>query len=214
MALLEIEFEPDDGITTQELKQWIAAGRQRIELYWDHFSAKPLPQYIECDFDYVAQALAVCVHRKLADGTLFCEWGCGFGIVTGIAAILGFEAIGVEAEEFLCRQASELLVQNRVSAEIWQGNFLPRGARQLAVDEDPLVSLTHSIEPAYDQNDMSINDFALIFVYPWPGEEHFLKSVFHRFARVGALLLLYRGPYQMELYRKTSSRKQASASLD
>jgi hypothetical protein len=49
---------------------------------------------------------------------------------------------------------------------------------------------------------MALSDFALIFAYPWPGEEHFLKAVFHRYARPNAVLLMYRGPYQVELYRK------------
>lgn len=206
MALKEVEIDPDLAVLTDELQAWIAAARNRLEQYWDQFSAKPLPQYIECDFEYVAQALAICINRALPDGKLFCEWGCGFGVVTGMAAILGMEAIGIEAEEFLCQQARILLSKCNLQAEIWQGNFLPRGARRLADDEDPLISLTHEIAPAYEQHDVSLNDFALIYVYPWPGEEHFLKSVFLRYARNDALLLLYRGPYHVELYRKTADR--------
>ena len=124
------------------------------------------------------------------------------GAVAGVAGLLGLDAIGIEAEEFLCEQARQLLDQEGISAEIWQGNFLPEGARGLAEPEDPLVSLTHYIQSAYEQQDFSLSDFAIVFVYPWPGEEHFLKLVFDRFARHDALLLLYRGPFQIELYRK------------
>ncbi len=167
------------------------AGRERIELYWDQFPKKPLPQYIECDFDYVSQALRTVVERGWIDGQLFCEWGCGFGIVTGVAALLGLDAIGIEAEEFLCDQARKLMAKNGVQAEIWQGNFLPTGAHQLAEDTDPLVSLTHRIPAAYHQHDMTLSDFAIVFVYPWPGEEHFLRAVFDRFARPNALMLQF-----------------------
>lgn len=207
MSLKQLELEIDEGPLPEPIEAWLAAGRARIERYWDQFPQKPLPQYIECDFDYVARALAACVQQELIDGNLFCEWGCGFGIVTGLAALLGLDAVGIEAEEFLCDQARELLDQNQIRAEIWQGNFLPRGASELAEEADPLVSLTHKIPAAYGTHDVLLSDFALVFVYPWPGEEHFLRAVFDRFARPGALMLQFRGPYHVELFRKASRQR-------
>lgn len=207
MALTEIEIglDLDDALSADqvELQNWLQASQNRLSIYWDQFKQKPLPQYIECDFELVAIALKHCCDQNLIDGTLFVEWGCGFGVVTGIASILGLDSIGIEAEEFLCEQARILLSDNQVKGEIWQGNFLPTGARDLAEPDDPLVSLTHEIESAYDEQDFPLEDFAIVFVYPWPGEEHFLKLVFDRFARRDALLLLYRGPYHVELYRKS-----------
>lgn len=204
MTLKQLQLDVEDQELPEEVRRWIAAGRQRIELYWDQFPQKPLPQYIECDFDYVAKALAACVAQDLIDGQLFCEWGCGFGIVTGVAALLGLDAVGIEAEEFLCSQGRQLMEQNGVRAEIWQGNFLPAGSDSLAEETDPLVSLTHKIPAAYSQHDLSLSDFALTFVYPWPGEEHFLRAVFDRFARPGGLMLQFRGPYHVELFRKAT----------
>lgn len=202
MSLRELQLDFDESALAEPLRAWLIVARARIERYWDQFPQKPLPQYIECDFDYVAAALAACVAEGLVDGRLFVEWGCGFAVVTGLASLLGLDAIGIEAEPFLCDEGRQLLDVGGIEAEIWQGNFLPRGARRLAIDEDPLVSLTHAIEPAYETHDMLLEDFAIVFAYPWPGEEHFLKLVFDRFARPNALLLMYRGPYQIELYRK------------
>ncbi len=202
MTLKQLDLKVDESELPAEVGAWLAAGRERIERYWDQFPKKPLPQYIECDFDYVSQALRTCVNHGWIDGQLFCEWGCGFGIVTGVASVLGLDAIGIEAEQFLCEQARKLMAKNGVQAEIWQGNFLPAGAHTLAEDTDPLVSLTHKIPAAYHQHDMQLSDFAMVFVYPWPGEEHFLRAVFDRFARPNALLLQFRGPYHVELYRK------------
>lgn len=205
MALIELEIDEME-ITEQPLEpkvsDWLGAARERLNVYWDKFKEKPLPQYIECDFELVAAAMKHCCDQDLIDGRLFVEWGCGFGVVTGIAGLLGLDAIGIEAEEFLCEEARKLLKLNNVEAEIWQGNFLPEGARQLAEPADPLVSLTHEIASAYEQNDFSLQDFAIVFGYPWPGEEHFLRLVFDRFAREDAILLMYRGPYHVELYRK------------
>lgn len=207
MALTEIEIlsELEDQLDADQhaIHDWLSSSQKRLSLYWDQFKEKPLPQYIECDFELVAIALKHCCDRDLIDGALFVEWGCGFGVVAGIASLLGLDSIGIEAEEFLCEEARKLLGSSNIDAEIWQGNFLPSGARDLSAPEDPLVSLTHDIEAAYDQRDFPLEDFAIVFVYPWPGEEHFLKLVFDRFARRGALLLLYRGPYHVELYRKS-----------
>lgn len=202
MAIQEIEIDCDTDQLSPEITQWLVLARQRVSQYWDQFKSKPLPQYIECDFDLVAAGLQECVRRDLPDGKLFVEWGCGFGVVTGIASILGLDAVGVEAEEFLCGEGRALFERAGIQAEIWQGNFLPNGARDLADDEDPLVSLTHYIPAAYEEHDFTFDDFALVFAYPWPGEEHFLKLVFDRFARSGALMLMYRGPFMIELYRK------------
>jgi hypothetical protein len=203
MALRQLSLELDETRQVPlEVTRWIEASRERIELYWDQFSKQPLPQYVECDFDLVASALWEVVQRDLIDGRLFVEWGCGFAVVTGIAALMGLDAVGIEAEEMLCVEGRKLLSKHAVAAEIWQGNFLPTGARPLAEDTDPLVSLTHSIAPAYAQHQMALDDFAIVFAYPWPGEEHFLRLVFDRFARSDALLLMFRGPYQVELYRK------------
>ncbi len=206
MALQELQFEFDESPLPEPVVRWLKAARERIELYWDHFKEKPLPQYVECDFEYVSAALVACVEQQLIDGKLFCEWGCGFAVVAGVAGLLDLDAIGIEAEEFLCTEARELLRKENVAAEIWQGNFLPGGARRLAENTDPLVSLTHDIPPAYAKYDMSLSDFAIVFAYPWPGEEHFLKAVFNRYARPNALMLMYRGPYQIELYRKLEVR--------
>ncbi len=203
MALIEIPLSDIDELELPEsVTQWIAASRERIELYWDHFSKQPLPQYVECDFDLVAAALARIVQQELNDGRLFVEWGCGFAVVTGVAALLGLDAIGIEAEEMLCVEGRKLLAKHGIQAEIWQGNFLPAGARRLAEDTDPLVSLTHSLPPAYEVNQVGLDDFAIVFAYPWPGEDHFLRLVFDRYARSDSLLLMFRGPYHIELYRK------------
>lgn len=202
MALKLLDIGNLDPVPSAEVAGWIAVCRERIQEYWDRFKEKPLPQYVECDFDLVGVAIERCLDRRIPDGNLFVEWGAGFGVVTGIAALLGLDAIGIEAEPFLCEQATELFNKHNVAGEMWQGNFLPRGAGDLAEDADPLVSLTHSIRPAYDTYEMSLSDFSMVFAYPWPGEEHFLRLVFDRFCRPGAILVMYRGPNHVEVYQR------------
>lgn len=203
MSLQELEIELDDQSPLEDrIQAWLVSSHLRIQKFWDQFPEKPLAQYVECDFDWLARGLQHCLEHQLTDGNLFVEWGCGFGVVTGVASLLGLDAIGIEAEQFLCQEAELLLQQNDIQAEIWQGNFLPGGASRLAIDEDPIVSLSHQCLSAYEAHQMSLDDFAIVYAYPWPGEEHFLKLVFDRYSRPGALLLLYRGPYHLEFYRK------------
>lgn len=203
MPLIELDLDYDDrSPLPEEIVRWLSAAQDRVQVFWDQFPQRPLAQYVECDFELVARALQHCLKNDLIDGRMFVEWGCGFGVVTGIASLLGLDAIGVEAEQFLASEAQQLLDTNQIKAEVWQGNFLPQGADRLAEEDDPVVSLSHTCEPAYESRGISLNDFAMVFVYPWPGEEHFLKAVFQRFARSAALLLLYRGPYHLELYAK------------
>ncbi len=201
-----LEFLPlkidDDRPLQSAVENWISKSEELLQEYWDRWLEQPIEQYVACDFRYVAMALRAIAEHRLADGRMFCEWGCGFGVVTGIASILGFEAIGIEVQPFLVGQARKLLKRNRLHAEIWEGNFLPRTAESMADDQADHPSLGHHVPPAYEQYDSGIDDFALIFSYPWPGEAHFIQEVFRRHARPNALLLQFLGPFHVEVYRK------------
>jgi SAM-dependent methyltransferase len=175
-----------------------------LQAYWDGWHRKPIEQYVACDFRDVWRALATVREQQLAQGNLFLEWGCGFGVVAAMASQLGWGAIGIEAEPFLVSEARKFLATEGVKAEIWQGNFLPTGSERLARHQSHHASLFHQVPSAYSQHDMQLDDFACVFAYPWPGEDGFLKDVFREYAALGALLLVFRGPYELELYRRTA----------
>jgi hypothetical protein len=201
---LPLDVDPESTLP-DSISRWVQIADERMQQFWDSFSKRPIEQYVACDFDYVAKALYEIDRQKLLDGNRFCEWGCGFGIVAGIASLLGWDAVGIEAEPFLVQQGKLLLERHGVSAELYEGNFLPRQAKRWVPNSSQLVSLFQHIPPAYEEMGMEIDDFAIIFAYPWPGEEYFFQEVFLQAAREGALCLLFRGPYQLELYRKLGS---------
>ncbi|MFO0921983.1 MAG: class I SAM-dependent methyltransferase [Pirellulales bacterium] len=201
--LIPFELEWDDASPLpQEQQNLISEAQILLQQFWDRWHQKPIEQYVACDFEYVARALFTLQERGLVDGSTFCEWGCGFGIVTGLASLLGWEAIGIEAEPFLVSEARKLLQRLQIPCEIWEGNFLPRGAERLADRQSNHASMFHRIPPAYESKDFDIDDFSIIFAYPWPGEEYFLESVFREYARPNAVLVIFRGPYHIEFYRK------------
>ena len=202
-VLERLEFEWDDSAEIPADTVKILEDADRVlQGYWDQWTKKPIEQYVACDFRDVYRALSQLTENKLAKGNTFCEWGCGFGIVTGLASQLGWEAIGIEAESFLVDQANRFLARNHLKGEILHGNFLPRGSEQLAGAQSNHASLFHQVENAYEQHDLEFDDYSLVFAYPWPGEHYFLQEVFRVYAGDGALMLMFLGPYEIELFRK------------
>lgn len=204
-SLEEIELLVDDEESMpSEVEVFLKRSEERIQLYWDQWNERPIEQYVACDFRYVWGALQSMLRQDTATATgkSFVEWGSGFGIVTALAWYSGLSAVGIEAEQFLVEEGRKLLKNHAIQAELWHGNFLPSGAEKLAGLQSDHPSLFHHVPSAYSLHDCNLDDFAIVFAYPWPGEEHFQREVFCRYASKDALLLMFRGPYQIELYRK------------
>ncbi|MEQ1828161.1 MAG: hypothetical protein ABL921_19535 [Pirellula sp.] len=202
-SLEKLEFDWNDQAEIPDATEQILRNAdEALQAYWDQWHKQPIEQYVACDFRDVWRALFALTCNKLARGNTFCEWGCGFGIVTGLASQLGWEAIGIEAEPFLVTQANKFLADNHLAGEILHGNFLPPGSERLARSQSNHASMFHQVECVYEKHDLALEDYALVFAYPWPGEHHFQQEVFRHFAGDGALLLMFLGPYEIELFRK------------
>ena len=201
LILLEIDWDSESPIP-QEIEALLAKADQRLQAYWDSWHRRPIEQYVACDFRDVYRAMHAVKSQELPIGNLFCEWGCGFGIVTAMAGKLGWDAVGIEAEEFLVEQARQFVRSENIPAEIWYGNFLPSRAERLAKRQANHASLFHQIPSVYASQSLAVDDFATIFAYPWPGEDYFLKDVFRHYAADRAILVMFLGPYEIEIYRK------------
>jgi hypothetical protein len=94
---LQLDWDDETPIPI-ETERMLKAADQVLQQYWDQWLKRPIEQYVACDFRDVWRAIRKITIEKLATGNTFCEWGCGFGIVTGLASQLGWEAIGIEAE--------------------------------------------------------------------------------------------------------------------
>ncbi len=201
MALQSIELDCESVAVPSEISAWIAQARRAVEAFEDAWDRRPIEQFVAADYELIYRALESIRAEALASGRRFCEWGCGFGVVATLAAGLGWDAIGIEAEPRLLKEGQKLCAGRIPAAELVLGNFLPEDAERLA-DDTTLPSLSHRIESVYDSLGLEIDDFALIYAYPWPGEEYFFEDVFERYAANGALLLLFCGAYDLRLYRK------------
>src|SRR5947208_2272141 len=57
-----------------------------------------VPAFVPSDYVRVYGTLRALAEADLAPGRLFCEWGSGFGVAACLAALLDFDACGIEIE--------------------------------------------------------------------------------------------------------------------
>lgn len=205
MALKRERLEFDHEAELPDFtKHWTEQASDFIRAFWDSQTSRQHVHYVESDFAFLTRAMQTAIENDcVASEGRFLEWGCSFAVNAGNAAKLGMDAWGIESEEFLFDAARELHMRHDSPVTLLQGNFLPPGAESFALEDDPVVARACELPSAYESASVKLTDFDLILGYPWPGEEHFLKAVFDGFAKVGSSLLLYRGPYHVELFVKS-----------
>lgn len=202
LAEIELLIDPDQRAAA-EIGAWLDRIAVEIQRFQDRWDRTLIEQFVASDHQLVYAALQSISERRLVSGKRFCEWGCGFAVISCLADSLGWDTIAIEAEADLIPQAQKTIAEFGASVELWHGNFLPSGAERLA-DDNYLPSLGHREANVYDSIGLAVDDFDLIFAYPWPGEGDFLEDVFERYAALGACFLTFNGPYDLRLVRKVS----------
>ena len=158
---------------------FIRDAEDRAEEYGDR-AGKGL--FVPGDYRYAFQILQWLLRTQAAaQGAAFLEWGSGQGMVTILAALLGYEAVGVEIDEALVRESRELAARYDAQARFEQGSY-------------------DKATPG--QKIYTAKKRAVVYVYPWPGEEPFFLQLFAETADPGAFLLMCLGPEDIRVYRK------------
>lgn len=103
--------------TGRELSE---AARQLIDQGRTRFKSLSVFEFVPCNYEVLWDIL-----DSLPRGR-FCELGSGWGIATGLAEILGFEAQGVEIAPELVAASRQLLADNHLRANVAQGDYLQR----------------------------------------------------------------------------------------
>lgn len=182
MALESIpipDFWPDFD---QEILLLLEYGEDEIDVFQESIGAQASPSFEPADYREVAEALSWVRYQYELPGLRFCEWGCGFGIVTGMASLMGMEAHGIEKDELLVDQAKKIQRLFGLTSTIHSGDFY-KTDNTSNVFPDPV-------------------GFDLIYAYPWPKEALRLTQWFDKCARPGACLLVYHGFSDLSLHRK------------
>jgi hypothetical protein len=146
--LVEQPLLPHDEPLSAVAAGFIAAGRAR-------FKSVDCFDFVPSDYELVWKLLAGLPRGR------FCEWGSGWGIVTGLAEMLGFQACGIEVDATLAAASRKFLAEFGLSSPILTGDYL----------------LTPCQADIY-------------YVYCWPGKFVPTEEQFKRIAPPAARLLI------------------------
>lgn len=158
--------------------------------------------FVQSDLHTVFRALSWIRDRGLLPGSIMLEWGSGVGAVALLGASLGYDASGIEVEPTLVEDALELSLHHGIDAAFVCGSFLPEEAGLDPQDMDEFAWLDTTTPAGYDELELDIDDFDLVFAYPWPGEQNVMFELFDAYAARGACLLTNHGLEGLRLHRK------------
>jgi hypothetical protein len=133
------------------------------------------------------------LRRHLAPGRRFLEWGSGSGVITIMADLLGFEAYGIELDGSLVDVARTLAERYRSKAQFVAASFLPEGYHYRDEGGGTRTGTLGSGPSGYLALGRSLEDFEVVFGYPWHGEEPVMRDVFRRYGSPDATLIVYPG---------------------
>lgn len=199
MPLVDVPLEPGDAAVPGDVRRFLREAERRIEAF-QHDSR--VPGFVPCDFERAYGFLNALAALDAAPGKLFCEWGSGFGVVACLAAMLGYDAVGIEINRDLVDAARLLADDFGVPVEFMHGSFIPAGE---TIDAGGGFSWLET-ESAPADVELGPEDFDVIFAYPWPDEEASTEALFERCAAAGALLASYHGGADFRLHRKIARK--------
>lgn len=169
--LHELPLPSGDRHTPALLTAFIELAEEHIDAYQESVGEQLSPRFEPADYREVAEVLVPLRRDFRNDQIRFCEWGCGFGVVAGMAAQLGFQASGIELDPVLWKLAVQLHRKNQLPTHLIHGDFI-----------HPAPDVSAAYTP--DQVD-------LFYAFPWPDEVESIKDHFARVAAPSARLLLY-----------------------
>jgi hypothetical protein len=206
MPLAVVPYSPDATPIPADALALCEDAQARIDAFLEARRDSPLVAFVPSDFPQVYRALRTADKSMLAPGRRFAEWGSGVGVISCLAAMIGFDAVGIEIEPELVALSRQLADDHHVDVEFIEGSFLPPGAEELVDQQADVTWLRSDGSDAYAELDLEPDDFDVVFAYPWPGEEKIVFDVFATYAATGALLITFHGQDGIQIQRKTSRK--------
>jgi len=201
MALEELELEIVATEPSERVARFLAAVDARLEQMERDGLHTRLPSFAPAAHAPVHDVLAALARSTLR-GERFLEWGSALGAAAGMAAALGFRASGIEIDHELAAASRELLSAHGLHVDIAEGSFVPEGHEVPADLDDPDTDTLREGLPAYDLLDRDLDEFAIVYAYPWPDMRDAFLDLFDRHASRGALLVTYQSRDGVAVHRK------------
>jgi hypothetical protein len=216
MVLEAITMEGPEVRVSDHVARLIATCSRGWERFFvDHDDQAP--RFVPSVPERVYAVLAEVTSRQLPPTRVFCEWGSGFGTVTCLAALLGYEAYGLEIDAELVRLSRAMARRLGIPVTMLCTSFLPAGYAASAGDDGatlvtPEAARAHPDTAEargplrYDGMASAIADIGLFFAYPWPEERELVRQLFEAVARAGALLVMYHTDTDIRVWRKVEGQ--------
>ncbi len=213
MALEAIAMEGPEARVSDHVARLIATCSRGWERFFADHDDQQAPRFVPSVPERVWAVLEEVIRRKLPPTRVFCEWGSGFGTATCLAALLGYEAYGLEIDEELVQLSRAMARRLGIPVQMLCTSLFPAGyAASVGVDGAALVTPASvgdhhdTAEPReplhYDGMEVAITDIGLFFAYPWPEERALMRQLFEAVARAGALLVMYHTDTDIRVWRK------------
>ena len=175
----------------------IEDGRAFFERFDSDVRQKHFHPFVPADYDSVLQELV----SLRAPGLRFLECGSATGVVTIMADLLGFDAYGIELDGELVRVARALALKHESRAQFAAGSFLPAGYAWESSSGDRRLGTIGEGRSGYLELGHPLDEFDIVFAYPWPGEEAIMHDVMQRYAGDGARLVIHGFEHTVHVYR-------------
>ena len=192
----------------ERVAAFITDADARISRFYEEKWRDPIVSFVPSDYLSCWRAIELVARERLAQGKSFCEWGAGYGVVAGLAALAGFSATGIEIEQLLVAEARKLARDHQLTVEFACGNFVPADAQEYAQTENEFAWLAEGGPDGHEELGLEPDDFDVVFAYPWPGEEDAIERLFHHVAAPGALLMTFRGKEGVRVQRNLGNRRR------
>jgi hypothetical protein len=181
--------EPD---LSPELAARIEALVRRGEAAWDELHDASNARFHDLVLSDHRAAVPWLAHLH-TPGARLVELGSGVGLMTILADLLGYEAVGIEIEPELVEVSRDLAAAAGSRATFIEGSFVPPESRDEVhrLDADTLT-VTEGAD-AWAELGLEMDDFDVVSTYPWPDQEAWLVDLVRRHAAPHAALLTYSG---------------------
>ncbi len=169
--------------------------------FWHRFDAEVRQDdwhpFVAADYDAVRTALVSL--RK--PGRTFLEWGSATGVITIMADLLGFDACGIELDSSLVDVARDLATRSHSKARFAAGSFIPMGWEWKHPGGNGRHGTIGRGPSGYLELGRALDDFDIVYVYPWTGEEPMMIDLMRSHGNKKALLVVHTHDGGTRMYR-------------